>query len=489
MDKRRKLLTVAGGILIVIISLFIYTQIASHILFSPLDFDEGYNLQISQHLKKNLFNYSTFSGNFDPNITTGPALLIPSSLFINPSNPLIPRLIMIIFAILFIFICQVYMYTGQLQRITFLILISFTPLFYFFSSHVLGELPGFVFFLISLIMLSKRKYLLSGLFLALSILTKQVYIFGILSVILQFALIHIFSKKQRATIFRNIALVISGFLIVFLSWYLYILSSVNFSYSKFNRVLYDYQKAARILSQPKLSLIDKRLEMFTYVFGINGLLFTALLFLICKNIISKFRQNMLAVPLAFFVLIYTIYFLFFGSTNWYRHFFPSILALVVCLPFAGRIIFDVSLRRKAVMISFISVLILGNLVYYFTFQAINDYNKKLIEQNLIFRNETFLPLVSSDSLLKSQMQTADYIKNNIIRNDLVSGISWWNAPEIEYLNGRKIYRDPFNKDMSYLITHFYGEMLGKNDYQNLNLLKNKEIIYKSEGYTIYKIKN
>lgn len=478
-----------SNLVIILLTACIYTQITSQILFTPIDFDEGYNLQTSRHLNNDILNYSTYTSKFDPNITTGPALLIPSTLFVSPLSPLLPRVLILIFAIIFIYSCQVYVYSNQLQKIAFLILLSITPLFYFFSSHVLGELPGFVFFLISLILLNRKRYYLSGIVLALSILTKQIYIFGILALLFEFTLIHIFSKKQRATISKNIALIVSGFLLIYLVWYIYILVSVNFSYSIFQKILADYYTATQALSQPKISLVDKRLEMFNYVFGVNGIIFILLILYISWQSIKYLRENHTIQSLAFYALLYILYFLFFGSSNWYRHFFPAVLALIVLLPVYLDLIFATLTRRKIILISFILLIISSNRSYNLVFHNTKHNEIKKNEQNLVFQNERMVPLLKPDILLDSQIQTASFIKNKIGKNKIISGISWWNAPEIEYLANRKIERDPFKRNTDYLITHFYGDTLAPNEYEYLDLLKKKNRIYKSEGYAVYEITN
>jgi hypothetical protein len=96
------------------------------------------------------------------------------------------------------------------------------------------------------------------------------------------------------------------------------------------------------------------------------------------------------------------------------------------------------------------------------------------------------PFTDPDSLLISQIKTAKIVKNLPIDSQ-IAGISWWNTPEIAYLSGRKIYRDPFQKKTDYIITHYYGRILGSQDYQYLDLIKNKKEVYNSEGYNIYKI--
>lgn len=487
MENKKLLSKTAGSLIILLLSIFIYSQIVSRILFTSVDFDEGYNLQISYNLSRNFLNYATFDGLFDSNITTGPALLIPTSFFINHASHLLPRVIMLIFTIIFIFVCHVYMYTGRLQKILFLILITLTPLFYFFSSHVLGEIPGFTFFLISLITLSKKKYFFSGFFIMLSIFTKQVYIFGILSVLLEFLLIHIFFKSQRVSVWKNAALLIIGTLTVIIIWHMYILTAVGFSYQQFANVITENMKTANTLTQPKLSLIDKRIDMLSYVFGMHGLAFVILIFTICRVIIKKLRYNFIAVSLSFFSIFYTLYFLFLGATNWYRHFFPVTLSLIVIVPLFIDNLFYEKKRAHFLFLGIVGLFILASIFSHLTHLSTIE-EKRNFEQNLIFHHEQIFPFLFMDSLLAAQIQTSEYLKK-LPSNSVISGISWWNVPEISYLSNREIKRDPFQKNTDYLIMHYYGEILGNTDYEYLKLIENKKEIYKSEGYKIYKINN
>lgn len=486
MQSKKLFSKTVGSLIILFLSIFIYSQIVSRIFFTPIDFDEGYNLQVSYNLSRDFLNYATFDKLFDTNITTGPALLIPTSLFIDVSHPLLPRVVMLIFAILFIYICQVYMYTNQRQRIIFLILITLTPLFYFFSSHNLGELPGFVFFLISLLVLVRKKYFFSGIFIMLSIFTKSVYLFAIPVILLEFLLIHIFFKSQRIVISRNAALLLSGSLIIILAWHLYILTAVGFSYYGYSNIIQESWKAANLLSQPNLSLIDKRIDMLSYVFGMHGLGFVVLILIISHVTLRKLRTNFTAVSLAFFSICYSLYFIFLGATNWYRHFFPVVLALIVIIPLLLDILI---IEKKKIHFFYMSVLSLFIIISVFTHVTHSEsyMSKRNIEQNLIFSHEQMLPILKTEDLLTSQLNTSHAIKSLPIES-VIAGISWWNAPEISYLSGRVIKRDPFAKNADYLITHYYGEMLGKSDYDYLKLLKNKKKIYESDGYKIYKIK-
>lgn len=198
------------------------------------------------------------------------------------------------------------------------------------------------------------------------------------------------------------------------------------------------------------------------------------------------RSNYVVVSLAFFSIIYLFYFLFFGSTNWYRHFYPIILAVTVILPYYSDIILAEINKKNIIKLLIIFLFIGGNLIYYNLYTRKNNFEKKLIEQNLIFYHEQISPFIKPDSLLLSQLQITNYLKKSIPLNSQIAGISWWNAPEIEYLSRRKIERDPFPVTIDYVIVHYYGIFLGLNEYQYLPLIKNKTEIYHSEGYSIYK---
>jgi hypothetical protein len=485
---RKTRLQIFGTFLIVSLLLFIYLQIASRILFTSVDFDEGYNLQVSYLLHTNPLNYASFYSIFDSNITTGPTVLIPAAFFINDQSSLLPRIVMFLYAVIFLFLALKYVFTSKLQRIIFLILVILTPLFYFFSSHILGELPGFAFLLLSLITLSKKHYLTAGLFLACSIITKQVYLFGVLPVFLLFLLTHTFSRKQLCYLSLHSAQTVSGFLIMFFLWFVYILTAVHFSYSSFVKIIQDNIQAMRALSQPQLALIDQRLDMLRYVFGINGILAVIVMGVVCWYIFKNLgkHRNRIAISLAFYCLIYLLYFLFRGSTFWYRQFYPAVLAFIIIVPvFIDTIIANKNKIQLAAL-AIVIVSLTGNAVYYSIHIPRADISKKMLEQNLNFFREKPLSFTAPDQILKSQLQTADYIKNAIPGHKLVAGISWWNAAEIAYLARTNIGRDPFLPKVEYVITDYYGNFLGTSDYAYLALIKNKTEIYHSPGFTIYR---
>src|SRR5256885_11317293 len=92
--------------LFILLSL-LFVEILTRVFNSFLDFDEGYNLQVSQNLH-NHFLYETHLQLFDPRITTGPPILIPAAFLINTLQPLLPRLVMLLYAALGLFLVLKY---------------------------------------------------------------------------------------------------------------------------------------------------------------------------------------------------------------------------------------------------------------------------------------------------------------------------------------------------------------------------------------------
>ncbi len=481
-----------------ILLLFLYIRIVTQAVTAPIDFDEGYNLQISYHVQKNLFDYRTFLTKFDPQITTGPTVLIPASLFINDNVSLLPRIVMVVYAVLFICICLHFIFRTLLQKVIFLFSLNAVPLFPLFSVHILGELPGFVFLILALLLLQKKRFILSGIMLGLSIVTKQVYLFGVIpfiGLLMNTVTLEYTTKKKglknrhRFNYLKHVVKMWSfGFFSVFIVWLLYIFTSVGFSSLTMIQILDRYESTMRILATNRPMLLIKRLDMFSYIFSIPGITFALLILCVAFFCMYKMRRTYpLISALAFYVSVYTIFFLFMGSTYWYRHFFPVMLAISIVLPFFITSLLFSKNEKHFIALGIIGVIILINIGLYklVILRTVSiDHEKRItIEQNLLFTFEQpFFPRL--DSRLNGQLHTAAYIKDNIEKKDSIAGIGWWNAPEIQYLARREIKQNPSQKEVTYIITHFYGETLGMYDYLYLKQIP-KTLIYKTDGYALY----
>lgn len=112
------------------------------------------------------------------------------------------------------------------------------------------------------------------------------------------------------------------------------------------------------------------------------------------------------------------------------------------------------------------------------------YARKMIEQNLIFYGEGYAPFFNKSQMLSSQLKTAYYV-SNLSSKQIISGIGWWNAPEISYLTQRKIRRNPFELKDGYFISHLYGKLLGAAQDNALLSIPHLKKVFEAYGYTVY----
>lgn len=257
--------------LTIFLILIFFVQVLTRIFNSPLDYDEAYNLQVSLNIQKK-GSYSTFERKFDPNITTGPTVLIPASIFLIKNVPLAPRITMLLFVFALIYICQKHLFFSNRQKFFFLFFLNIIPLGYFFSSHVLGETPGFVLMISSLIFLNKQKFTSGGILYGLSILTKNIYFIGFIPIVYIF-LASCDKRRKFIKSARNLAPLIFGTLTTIFSWEFYKLAAFNFNIYNYKKLLIDTHAVANALSTPHADLLFARLDMIQYVFNLNSFLF------------------------------------------------------------------------------------------------------------------------------------------------------------------------------------------------------------------------
>lgn len=468
-------------LLYVLISL----QIGTRIINSHIDYDEGYNLQISQNLYTS-GEYATYDSLFDPYITTGPTVLIPTSFFISKQYPLLPRIIPSLYTLLLIIIISRYLLISKLQKILYLILLNFIPLFFFFSAHVLGEIPAFTFFILSLVSISKRKYILGGIFIGLSLLTKTMFLLTIISIIYIIFADYLNQKKIKKAI-EAIIDIIYGSLLIIAIWHLFILWQVQFDINSYQKILIDSFEIYHKKSVSNLGLIHGRLEMITWVFKIDAKIYILITLGIVFFVIKKyFRTSNLLVSVSSFYICLLVYFLLLGATNWYRHFFPAVLCLSIIIPYLIGDFIEKNKKKGILGIiigAFVIIIFMAynsDTVRYQYFHA-----QQKLQQNLIFEYEGYMPIWQKDTLLIHQMATKDFILKEMDSRKKISGIGWWNAPEISYLINRKIYRNPFAEDVEYLIFHIYGDTLAPQKTKKMKSIKSKKE-FEKYGYSIVK---
>ncbi len=111
--------------------------------------------------------------------------------------------------------------------------------------------------------------------------------------------------------------------------------------------------------------------------------------------------------------------------------------------------------------------------------------KLLIEQDLLFLDQTHKPYFNQKKILTDQYDMAEFIKKNIDTNEKISGFVWLNSPEIAYLANHRIYRDPERDDVDYVISSIYDRFLDPNAKGIMEKLSLQEM-YANDTYRLYK---
>lgn len=474
-------------VILFLIVLMIF-QLFTRTFNSFVDFDEGYNLQISYNLRNQLA-YSTFELPFDYKISTGPTVLIPAAFLINNNLFMLPRLIMVIYSFIFIYFIYKKVTGSYLEKTIFLILLNLLPLFYFFSTHIFGEIPAFFFLLACYYFYGKNKFFICGIFIGLSILTKSVFAIGMLPILL-FMLYNI-KKDKFSTIIQeihNFVVITKGLLLILFLWNLFVFISVELNINVYIRTVTQFFQYTQELSKYRPDLLISRLQMIRFVFNTNPLLLILISLFACFYVFFNKKRIIYMQLLSLFFVIYFIFFLFLGSTNWYRHLFPAVLAITVLSPFFLDAFFKKLDTGKLLLISIVLIIFIVD--KYNNSNLMNDpnsYKRTVIEQNLIFIDQNEYFLLKQHQLLRSQIETAQYIKNSLPETGKIAGLGWLNAPEISYLTGRKISRNPLEQDIKFIIYHIYG-LLSPNGYAYNGLdqrLPDNKLIYQNIGYEIY----
>ena len=461
-SKIEKLVIV--GLLFVIIA-----NVLNRIFSSPFDFDEGVGLVLSK-----LFyltgKYQTYESAFDYIVTVGPTVYFPAALTFIFGNVFLPRVIILIYSLLLIYTITSKFLKNNISRILFLILVCLTPYYYYFSAHVLGEIPAIFFSLTGLYFLHNKKYFLSGTFIALSIITKNILLLSLAPAL------YLLYIQKRDLSFKKILSFIAPFLLIGTTWEIYKLQTFQFSIERYGNNLFMFLKHNRAISEPHPEYLPEKLSMLSGTFGINGVIF--LFFIVSLSMYSFIKNNNhLIKSIALFALVYLGYYFLLGPTYWYRHFFPSIIFFVIIL---ADLITNIRLSKLSIIL-IIFILCFGLVLP-------QDTPNYLYQQNLLpLFDQTGDRLFSHSDVLNQQLKTANYISSNL-RDQKISGVVWYNAPEISYLSGKQIYRTPEDEDVSYLISHPFGRLLVPSVDARITEYPFKQTVSNTLLYKIYRKK-
>jgi hypothetical protein len=103
----------------------------------------------------------------------------------------------------------------------------------------------------------------------------------------------------------------------------------------------------------------------------------------------------------------------------------------------------------------------------------------------MFLDQTPKPYFHQKKILVDQLAAAKYISTSIPQDQKITGVDWFNAPEISYLTNRKIERHVENKEIKYIILHLYGKFLSGDMYNNVYANIPLKKLYANDSYEVY----
>lgn len=182
-------------------------------LFSPLEYDEAYNLQVVDNLAKGngYASYGAIRGEglwlFDPNITTGPVILEPLALLWHITNGSLLAVRVFMLSFLGIYVTGLY-FLFRDKRNTPLIpalAISSSLCIACLPESVLGEVPAAAAIVWAAWAVSKNKFVIAGLAVGLAIQTKLVFGLAGAAVLTAWLIANLLTRQQHHW-FKNIFL-------------------------------------------------------------------------------------------------------------------------------------------------------------------------------------------------------------------------------------------------------------------------------------------
>lgn len=433
-----------------------------------LEFDSSFNLNVVKNIVfHGIYGTSVYLKDgqkyywFDPWITTGPTILLPTALIIKFINNfvLIPRLLMNAFFLLFIYtlvkLIQISQKKLRLEWIATYI-VSLTIIFSKFISNVtmlaidfVGEIPAYLFILISVAGLGINNPVVAGLSLVLAFLTKFQLIYFCFPLSLGY--LYYFYKKNRKNAFIFIT---AGILPLLMYGGLLLLvygKGIKQYYGDFKGVAI-MQKAYPTMIGDIASIGNRFIHFIQYdLYFLLLSLIGIVVILLCWK---KYDLKQKIIYASF--ILYMGYFLFIWQFIAPRHLIvPKLLAFML--------------------------LCIVTLTYLSTSNV-----KKIIVGLAIFSLFLFPSLIESGDALRNQISAANHLRNRY-NNATMYNIGWWKSPELQILLNKdfvrldKKNREFCKKDCKLII----AQSVIKQDQTITPTLLKYEKIDSFNGYDIY----
>ena len=441
--KLYKYLGYSITIISILILVSIFTISLSHVFSSQLSFADDASIAVAS---KNLamgngystsvpFNNQYGIDRFSSGITTGPTLVLPSSLLIVLfGNQLWAPGISVLFTILLLTVIISIILSHHLKlklsiiysAIFLLFLYNITAGIHFehwFS--LLGELPAGLYTILGIVIISispkNLKYIATGcLFLGLAFMTKMISLLGFLSVELLFLFLFIKSKNERKKLF--IYFVIGNFFF-FLPYGLFeIYKLLSLGFNDYLNHIHKFINSFHAMSKMKnndasieiVTLVLNRINSFKSHFSIAlyqlfliGLVSSFLIYKYANNTKVKYLFTLLIIAFGIHLFYWVLF-----SPGWYRY---SLIGLFLYFSSISLVVFT-RVNKLIIMAFFILSFALFKAPSFRLLSPIENFKKHGFTYNQTNRN---------------LQKTVEYLNNSDISKPYIS--SWWaTLVDIEY---------------------------------------------------------
>jgi 4-amino-4-deoxy-L-arabinose transferase-like glycosyltransferase len=315
--------------------LLLAVQLSLGVVFAiraGLDFDEAFNLQIPLRLVEDHRYASLYLDEpyFDPNITTGPTVLLPIALGfqIFGINYFVARLVMLLYFLGFtlsLYFFSLSFLSSETAATLFTILIVVGIPLFPSSIHVLGEVPAVFYLIIGLLAMDRKRWFFSGFLLGLAALTKAIALFMVFALIAAWIwqVFLVFKQREKFS-FRPLFNSLIGAALPLVGWEaVKLLTLGRGEYAGYLERFFGFFRDQTVVT--RFTNIAYQLTVFTEVIRpFPTFLFLVMLLLsLCLHARKYWKCVYSSGQVTFFyILLYMLWWVFISSQNWWRHLLP-----------------------------------------------------------------------------------------------------------------------------------------------------------------------